>query len=236
VVTTKSVERLADDLEVRTLSVVVEQEEAGMAGSAGATAADDDVDDEPYVFRHVSYSGWPDFGTSDDSAVLFKTMRLAREPSDETTARVGEGPVVVHCSAGVGRTGSWIAMDLKKTRKDPRSLSDLVRDLRARRPNMVTTFGQFEMIHRVLGLVTPDDEGNATTRALDREKAMLSLEEGVGGENAVFAAMTASAATAPGGGTMGAARDAPVVAEEDAVDDAEDAKRQSLDADDGTER
>ncbi|KAI9454887.1 phosphatases II [Lactarius psammicola] len=68
------------------------------------------------VFRHLLYGAWPDNGVPEpgDQASLLNFIKLVdRTNKDlsglEATADV-EPPIMVHCSAGVGRTGSFIAL------------------------------------------------------------------------------------------------------------------------------
>lgn len=68
------------------------------------------------MFRHLLYGAWPDNGIPEpeDRESLLNFIRLVdRTNKDlsglEATADV-EPPIMVHCSAGVGRTGSFIAL------------------------------------------------------------------------------------------------------------------------------
>lgn len=68
------------------------------------------------VFRHLLYGAWPDHGIPEpeDRASLLNFIRLVDHTNKdlsglEATADV-EPPIMVHCSAGVGRTGSFIAL------------------------------------------------------------------------------------------------------------------------------
>ena len=55
---------------------------------------------------HYLYARWPDFGKpeADDRIALLELMRVSKGVA-------GYSPRIVHCSAGVGRTGTWIALD-----------------------------------------------------------------------------------------------------------------------------
>jgi protein-tyrosine phosphatase len=55
---------------------------------------------------HYLYNGWPDFGKpeADDRLALLELIKVSR-------AVANGAPRIVHCSAGVGRTGTWIALD-----------------------------------------------------------------------------------------------------------------------------
>jgi hypothetical protein len=64
-----------------------------------------------------------------------------------------KGPVLVHCSAGVGRTGCFLAISLGIRQLDAESQVDIVRivcQLRKERGGMIQTLEQYEFIYQVL--------------------------------------------------------------------------------------
>uniref|UniRef100_A0A8C6JHI7 protein-tyrosine-phosphatase n=1 Tax=Melopsittacus undulatus TaxID=13146 RepID=A0A8C6JHI7_MELUD len=61
--------------------------------------------------RHVShlhYTAWPDHGIPESTTSIMTFRELVREHIQSTK---DAGPTLVHCSAGVGRTGTFIALD-----------------------------------------------------------------------------------------------------------------------------
>lgn len=50
---------------------------------------------------HFHYRAWPDFGVPSNTEDIRQVCQEVGWCSDS-------GPVVVHCSAGVGRTGGWV--------------------------------------------------------------------------------------------------------------------------------
>ena len=80
---------------------------------------------------------------------LLEMVRLIRDCQASETL-----PVLVHCSAGCGRTGTICAIDfvwgLLRTGKltEDFSLFELVKDMRRQRVAMVQTVDQYILVHR----------------------------------------------------------------------------------------
>ena len=63
----------------------------------------------PRIVTQLHFLEWPDFGVPADVAMLdplLEAMDRYRRESDLM------GPTVVHCSAGIGRTGTILAIDM----------------------------------------------------------------------------------------------------------------------------
>lgn len=69
------------------------------------------------VIHHYLFSGWPDFGVPEmeDRAALVELVQASRshgpEQRPDTSSGGSDIPRIVHCSAGVGRSGTFIALD-----------------------------------------------------------------------------------------------------------------------------
>lgn len=57
---------------------------------------------------HFSFSAWPDFGTPAASSV--SALRRLIHSTEKLRKKLDDAEVWVHCSAGVGRTGTFIAL------------------------------------------------------------------------------------------------------------------------------
>ena len=64
-------------------------------------------------FIHLHYLGWPDFGAPSETKPiinLVKDVRKLINTSIKMKSKKEKINVLVHCSAGVGRTGTFIAL------------------------------------------------------------------------------------------------------------------------------
>ncbi|XP_066523944.1 receptor-type tyrosine-protein phosphatase beta [Hoplias malabaricus] len=100
------------------------------------------------VVRHFHYTVWPDHGVPETTQSLVQFVRTVRDYIDRSP---NSGPTVVHCSAGVGRTGTFIVLDRALQQLDSRGTIDIygsVFDLRLHRSHMVQTESQYMYIHQ----------------------------------------------------------------------------------------
>ncbi|CCQ25647.1 protein-tyrosine-phosphatase [Caenorhabditis elegans] len=102
---------------------------------------------EPEVreIKHLQYTAWPDHGVPDHPTpfLIFLKRVKTLNPNDA-------GPIISHCSAGIGRTGAFIVIDcmLERLRYDNTvDIYGCVTALRAQRSYMVQTEEQYIFIH-----------------------------------------------------------------------------------------
>ncbi|WAR07822.1 PTP10-like protein [Mya arenaria] len=98
--------------------------------------------------RHFHFTSWPDFGVPKKEQVLVRFVRMVREKLIKDA-----GPIIVHCSAGVGRSGTFVVLDRMLQRiKDHDSVDifNAVLELRKQRVWMVQTEQQYICIHNCL--------------------------------------------------------------------------------------
>uniref|UniRef100_A0AAY4CYE0 Receptor-type tyrosine-protein phosphatase kappa n=1 Tax=Denticeps clupeoides TaxID=299321 RepID=A0AAY4CYE0_9TELE len=95
--------------------------------------------------RQFHFTGWPDHGVPYHATGLLGFVRRVKAKSPANA-----GPIVVHCSAGAGRTGCFIVIDIMLDMAEREGVVDIyncVRELRSRRVNMVQTEEQYVFIH-----------------------------------------------------------------------------------------
>lgn len=112
--------------------------------------------DQSRIVRHFHFTTWPDFGVPDPPQTLVKFVRAFRERVIPDTK-----PIVVHCSAGVGRSGTFIALDriLQGLRKfDMVDIFGIVYEMRRERVWMVQNEQQYICIHQCLMCVLEGKE------------------------------------------------------------------------------
>uniref|UniRef100_A0A674PBV7 Receptor-type tyrosine-protein phosphatase kappa n=1 Tax=Takifugu rubripes TaxID=31033 RepID=A0A674PBV7_TAKRU len=95
--------------------------------------------------RQFHFTGWPDHGVPYHATGLLGFIRRVKSKT-----MTNAGPMVVHCSAGAGRTGCFIVIDIMLDMAEREGVVDIyncVRELRSRRVNMVQTEEQYVFIH-----------------------------------------------------------------------------------------
>ncbi|KAL8176784.1 UNVERIFIED_CONTAM: hypothetical protein K2H54_038634, partial [Gekko kuhli] len=106
---------------------------------------------EVRLARHYHYTSWPDHGVPSVTSAILHFRDLVREHIEEQHAE--SGPALVHCSAGVGRTGTFIALDtlLSQAQKEGRiGVYSFVQRMRMNRPLMIQTESQYVFLHQCL--------------------------------------------------------------------------------------
>jgi protein tyrosine phosphatase len=61
------------------------------------------VENVKYI-KHIHYTGWPDYGTPSNVSNFLQILSLTEELSEKSS---NAQPIIVHCSAGIGRTGTF---------------------------------------------------------------------------------------------------------------------------------
>ncbi|KAL4659361.1 receptor-type tyrosine-protein phosphatase O [Arapaima gigas] len=109
--------------------------------------------DETQDVLHFNYTSWPDHGVPTVNAIesILQFVYMVRQQAVKS-----RGPIIVHCSAGVGRTGTFIALDrlMQHIREhDFVDVLGLVGEMRSHRLCMVQTEEQYVFIHQCVQLM-----------------------------------------------------------------------------------
>ncbi|CAB3236635.1 unnamed protein product [Arctia plantaginis] len=114
----------------------------------------------------LQYTAWPDHGVPDDATAFINFTQLCAslrnrspliptvvEEEEEEEGSTQESslapPMVVHCSAGVGRTGALVLCEValaSLARAQPLYPLDLVRAMRAQRPMCIQNASQYKFV------------------------------------------------------------------------------------------
>ncbi|KAM4748839.1 phosphatidylinositol phosphatase PTPRQ [Rhinophrynus dorsalis] len=98
------------------------------------------------MVRQCNFTSWPEHGVPENTTSLIHFVKMIRSnrPHENT-------PIIVHCSAGVGRTGVFVALDHLVQHINHHDFVDiygLVAELRSERMCMVQNLAQYIFLHQ----------------------------------------------------------------------------------------
>ncbi|XP_048243461.1 receptor-type tyrosine-protein phosphatase epsilon-like [Haliotis rufescens] len=97
--------------------------------------------------HHLNFTSWPDHGVPDTAALLDFMWRTEAISGQQTE------PIVVHCSAGIGRTGTYIAIESLVEQAKSEGVVDVVSfvsNMRGQRKNMIQTKEQYLFVYQAV--------------------------------------------------------------------------------------
>jgi len=100
---------------------------------------------EPIQLTLMRWLDWPDFGIPQSGMGMLRIMKTIRDSKDSTA--------VIHCSAGIGRTGTVMACEIcLRILLDGKELNvpEVVKELRSQRAGSIQTESQYIYLHRAL--------------------------------------------------------------------------------------
>ncbi|KAM6962075.1 receptor-type tyrosine-protein phosphatase O isoform 1-T1 [Tautogolabrus adspersus] len=127
--------------------------------------------DESQDVLHLNYTSWPDHGVPTVNAIesILQFVHIVRQQANRT-----KDPIIVHCSAGVGRTGTFIALDRLMQHIREHEFADIlgmVSEMRSHRLSMVQTEEQYVFIHQCVLLMWQKKKQQSITSDVIYENA-----------------------------------------------------------------
>ncbi len=133
-------------------------------------------EEESRMVHQLHYTEWPDFGapeSTEDMSALIRELDIHKKTLNE--------PIVVHCSAGIGRTGTFLAIhmilqDLNTSKRPPTSVDvfSTVLKLREQRQGMVQSKEQYKFVYATVRDVIAEriglDDKRIQPRGLNRKQ------------------------------------------------------------------
>ncbi|WKY12687.1 hypothetical protein Q1695_003911 [Nippostrongylus brasiliensis] len=101
--------------------------------------------DNSTTVSHFHWENWPDRGVPETKLTAINLL---------TKIRQSPAPIVVHCSAGIGRTGTIVAIsyvtEKMQNGEDCVAMNELLKEIRTQRPGSIQNEYQYLYVHRVL--------------------------------------------------------------------------------------
>ncbi|GAB0189993.1 receptor-type tyrosine-protein phosphatase eta [Grus japonensis] len=131
---------------------------------------------ESHTVRQFHFTSWPDHGVPETTDLLINFRHLVHEYSSQNPI---DSPTLVHCSAGVGRTGTFIAIDRLIQQIEMENTVDVygvVYDLRMHRPLMVQTEDQYIFLNQCVMDIIRSQKDKKTDLIYQNMTAMAIYE------------------------------------------------------------
>uniref|UniRef100_A0A8C5Q3W7 Tyrosine-protein phosphatase non-receptor type 9 n=1 Tax=Leptobrachium leishanense TaxID=445787 RepID=A0A8C5Q3W7_9ANUR len=116
---------------------------------------------EKWLISHLQFLSWPDFGVPNSAAALIQFREVVKKEQRRLVHDLGmlwKGPpggppMVVHCSAGIGRTGTFCTLDICLSQLEDVgnvNIMQTVRRMRKQRALSIQTPEQFYFCHNAI--------------------------------------------------------------------------------------
>nr|XP_026696169.1 receptor-type tyrosine-protein phosphatase epsilon-like isoform X2 [Ciona intestinalis] len=99
--------------------------------------------------QHFHYIAWPDHGVPLITSSIIQMQKNVNAKANSENA----APIIVHCSAGAGRTGAYIGFDILLDEMKSRNRVNVYRtvlNMRKQRMDMVQNMKQYIFIHKLI--------------------------------------------------------------------------------------
>lgn len=143
------------------------------------------------VFQY-HFMTWPDYGVPGDPGSVLDFLNIVNSKQESIQ---GAGPIVVHCSAGIGRTGTFIVIDMilnqiKTYGMDCEiDIQKTIQMVRSQRSGMVQTEAQYKFVylavHHYIQTEQQRKEAEQQSQVVGREYTNIRYAEGVHTRNSL---------------------------------------------------
>lgn len=117
--------------------------------------------EESREVSHFQFTSWPDYGVPHSAMAMLDFLEKVRQQQAKMVARLGDTwaghprgpPIVVHCSAGIGRTGTFCTLDICISRLEDVGTVDVrgtVERIRSQRAYSIQMPDQYVFCHLAL--------------------------------------------------------------------------------------
>ncbi|KAL4236563.1 hypothetical protein ACF0H5_004948 [Mactra antiquata] len=99
----------------------------------------------PRIIKQFHFTSWSDHGAPTYPTTLLNFRRKVQQYNSDSTA-----PILIHCSAGIGRSGTYIAVDYLLQQAKKEGIIDLLQCaqlMRSNRVNMIQTWQQYSFVY-----------------------------------------------------------------------------------------
>ncbi|XP_055502666.1 receptor-type tyrosine-protein phosphatase epsilon isoform X1 [Leucoraja erinacea] len=132
-----------------TYTVEMKNDNIGDAFSLRDLTVTNTVENKERTVRQFHFHDWPEIGIPLEGKGMIDLIAAVQKQQQKS----GNHPIIVHCSAGAGRTGTFIALSNILERVKAEGLLDVfqtVKSLRMQRPHMVQTLEQYDFCYKVV--------------------------------------------------------------------------------------
>lgn len=150
---------------------------------------------EERTIYHYHFQAWPDHGVPSDPGCV---LNFLHDVNARQESIPDAGPVLVHCSAGIGRTGTFIVIDMildMIKRQGPDCEIDIQRTIqmvRSQRSGMVQTEAQYKFVYlavqHYINTLTQRIQAEQKSLQLGREYTNIKYSECKPSENSAASA------------------------------------------------
>ncbi|CAF1262922.1 unnamed protein product [Didymodactylos carnosus] len=129
--------------------------------------------DQSLTVYHCHFTKWPDHGVPSGTGAALEFLEKVRTFHQKTNSK---SPIVVHCSAGIGRTGTFCTIDISMRRFRAEKTIDIastVANMRNERAGSVQTEDQYIFCH--LALIDFIQLDEQVQSALNRKGTVVNI-------------------------------------------------------------